>query len=166
MRFPVVSLALMFVALVVPRPLAGQAAPAPDGCYLFPRSTGGLFFWWTREPWARMLSDHRSELVEFTQTQLDSGSFQLRTPGMRDTVALREFAGSAWRRTTADSVALAWGDGFSGVALRLQIRGDSLVGTVTGFTDVWLEGQPAVTPRPVTGTKVACPLAPPRGGAT
>ncbi len=188
MRFPILSLVLVVGVLASPRFLAGQGPRAPAGCYWF-SNTSGLFFWSTYDQWTRTSSEHTSEIIEFTQTPVNrNGAFRLRAPGMRDTTAQRQFAESVWGRTTPDSVALTWGDGHAGLTLRLQIRGDSLVGTASPFSDmmrgvvqaeirgdsiVFLgvideesEVHPADLPRPVAAHKVPCPTASPRGGAT
>ncbi len=166
MRFPILSLALTIVLFASPRPLAGQARRAPAGCYVFPAG-GAHVFWYTYEPWSRTYAEHRSPYIEFTQTPGDrNGVFLLRAPGMRDSTAQLRFAASSWERIATDSVGLTWGDGLSGMRMRLKVRGDTLEGTVTGFTDVWIEGQRAPTPRPVEGFPVPCPTAPREEDAT
>jgi hypothetical protein len=155
------SCALLVAALAAPLSLAGQESREPVGCYRFP-GPGGFFSWVTYEPWSFTLSEHTSELVELTAARREGrNGFQLRSPGMRDSTARRQIAGSSWRRTAPDSVELIWGDGESGVMLQLQMRSDSLIGTFTTFTDEYMEGADDV--KPITLLRVSCPSARPGG---
>jgi hypothetical protein len=55
--------------------------------------------------------------------------------------------------TTARGVEILWGSDFVGVLLRLQVRGDSLVGTAETFHD--FHGPPAVH-MPAVAVRMTC----------
>ena len=60
-----------------------------------------------------------------------------------------------WRAAGRDTLALVWTNGYIGVDMRLGLRGDSIRGEATTFTDAHIGDRE--TPRaPVGGTRVAC----------
>ncbi|MDQ6830839.1 MAG: Ig-like domain-containing protein, partial [Gemmatimonadota bacterium] len=59
-----------------------------------------------------------------------------------------------WRRLSADSIAVVWSDGVSGMMLRLAVSGDTLSGFASTFSDA-----PGDRPKraDATATRVTCP---------
>ena len=61
-----------------------------------------------------------------------------------------------WSPVGRDSVAIAWSTGFVGVALRLAVRGESLIGRARVFDDVQMAGEPPDPEASVTAIRVRC----------
>jgi hypothetical protein len=64
---------------------------------------------------------------------------------------------AAWAAVGADSAMVLWSDGFGGVELRVQVRGDSLAGIARTFHDGHSTGEPPDPTAPVTARRVPCP---------
>ena len=67
-----------------------------------------------------------------------------------------------WRSLGRDSVEISWFSGFHGPLFRMEVRGDSLTGTVVMRTDILsrdpVTGRPAPPPEePASAIRVLCP---------
>ena len=56
-----------------------------------------------------------------------------------------------------DSVDLGWSTGYTGVRLRLGVRGDTLVGRAVTFRDVHHPGEPPAPAAPARAVRTRCP---------
>jgi hypothetical protein len=61
-----------------------------------------------------------------------------------------------WRYISADSIAVVWSTGFTGVFLRLRVVGDTLRGEATTFHDAHIEGEPPDPRAPVVAVRDTC----------
>lgn len=136
-----------------------QGASRLAGCYSFNTS---VFTWTAYEHWSESVLQGSSTLIELMRTlAADSEGargFQLRVPSLLDSAeAARWAAGSSWRVVEEDSVVISWYNGLFGPLLRLQARGDSLVGHYSYRSDL----NPGAPPkwRPIVGERRPCPRA-------
>jgi len=74
---------------------------------------------------------------EFAESRLAAGRW-LVEPAM---VSYRHAPGS-WAPLADDSLSIIWTTGFTGASMRLAMSGDSLLGTVTAFSDDKIAGVP------------------------
>jgi hypothetical protein len=94
--------------------------------------------------------------------QLDTNVVSLWLP--KDTVwavrprslVSRDRMPATWRYISADSVAMVWSTGFTGVYLRLRIVGDTLRGLATTFHDAHTDGEPPDPRTSVVAVRDSC----------
>jgi hypothetical protein len=136
--------------------------PPIPGCYRFSHS---YFDWLSDNP----IRPDSSDVIELladpnTETAKSGGvpMFGVRVPAMRDGAESdRRRRFSFWQPSAPSSIRLEWRNGFYGPVFDLDIRGDSLIGSLTQTTDV-ISWDPPVR-QAARAARVRCPQdGPPR----
>ena len=157
------SLTLACALLLQVSTLTAQSAAQPTvaavaGCYAL-----------TLGPWQRAGTNGATNWQTLPGVIRLDTALAARVPGWRALRATPSHSresgpglGPAWRVGPTDSIQAFWSDGFVGTRLTLGVRGDTLVGMATGFTDQ-LGGPPDPTAT-ARAVRVACPAGPQRVG--
>lgn len=148
----------------------GYAAPAaaqqldPVGlCYRFDRAWFEWFYW---DAASESLHADSADTLLLAADEHE-GALALR-PGRARRIrpigldTLRDLAAdwlaySYWQPTAADTIEVAWWEGFQGPLFRLHVAGDTLRGTVVYATDEVIEGAEPPGPVPALARRVPCP---------